>query len=93
MDGLLPRQKADACELRSTQHLLPHAVQVVEPCFTNATLTPDMSSNTLTIGAGWLPAGNRTYTIMLTAAKGSRSDSATATVRVLAEEAPTGTVR
>lgn len=68
-------------------------VQVTEPCFTNPSQTPDMSSDTLTVRSGWLPAGSRTYTFRVTAAKGGRSDSATASVKVLAEPAPTGTIR
>lgn len=67
-------------------------VQVTEPCFTDPSKTPDMSSDTLTVRSGWLPAG-RTYTFRVTAAKGGRSDSVTASVRVLAEPAPTGTIR
>ncbi|PRW57378.1 hypothetical protein C2E21_4192 [Chlorella sorokiniana] len=66
--------------------------QAAAPCFTDPAKTPDMSSDTLTVEPIWLPAGDCTYTFSVTAAKGDRSDTATAAVRVLAEAAPTGTI-
>lgn len=52
-----------------------------------------MGTSRLEVAAGLLPAGDVRYRFQLTAAKGARSDSAEATVRVLAGAAPTGKIR
>lgn len=52
-----------------------------------------MGASRLEVPAGLLPAGDSRYRFQLTASKGSRSDTAEATVHVLAGAAPTGKIR
>lgn len=68
------------------------ATQASSPCFTDPATAPDMGTSRLEVAAGLLPAGDVRYRFQLTAAKGARSDSAEATVRVLAGAAPTGKI-
>ncbi|PSC71100.1 putative DNA-3-methyladenine glycosylase 2 [Micractinium conductrix] len=67
--------------------------QASAPCFAGVATSPDMTATQLRVPAGLLPASATiTYSISLTARKGSRSDSDTVTVRVLEGAAPVGTL-
>ncbi|PRW57206.1 receptor for egg jelly precursor [Chlorella sorokiniana] len=68
------------------------ATQVSAPCFADPATAPDMGAARLEVPAGLLPAGDMRYRFQLTATKGARSDTAEATVHVLAGAAPTGKI-
>lgn len=73
-------------------HIHTH-LQASAPCFAGVATSPDMTATQLRVPAGLLPASATiTYSISLTARKGSRSDSDTVTVRVLEGAAPVGTL-
>jgi len=66
-------------------------VQLSTPCFPNPATAPDTTAAQLRIPAGMLPASDTVrYTVELTASKGSRSDTDSCVLRVLAGAAPVG---
>lgn len=73
--------------------MLPTPLQLSSPCFQDPATAPDTTAPQLRLPAHQLPASDSVwYTVGLTASKGSRQDSDTATLRVLAGEAPVGTL-